>query len=296
MPVQFDTFSQGKIDGLKTHLETAASKGKAKSYEIWVDGLQVIPRTEEPSEFDNYEEYLTADSHQIKVVIYCTDKTNRNDKFIFSLKAKNPQEAIDMGIAGLPVKVFQSNREIDQWRQKQTVKNEQSREMLELRNEIDGLNDLLDEKQKYIQELESVVQEAKANGNKIGGFNLGAIAAEGLELLVRRNTKYMREWPGFSGIADRIDEDTKARKIDTSKIPEAQAESEVTFKKKDSAGDGIILTDQEKELLNFFKQVQKHFSQDEFEKVIEILDYLNKDKTELDAVLDYLKDEEKEED
>ncbi|HOZ86809.1 MAG TPA: hypothetical protein PL029_03575 [Bacteroidia bacterium] len=294
MPVQFDTFSQGKIDGLKTHLETAASKGKAKSYEIWVDGLQVIPRTEEPSEFDNYEEYLTADTNQVKVVIYCTDKTNRNDKFIFQLKAKNPQEAVEMGIAGLPVKTFNS-REIDHWRQKQNLKTEQNREIGNLRDEVEELTGLLDEKQKYIEELEAKVQEAKANGNKIGGIDLGRVLTSGLEDLIRNNTKFIARMPGLAGLAEEIDADTKSRNINTSKIPEAQVEGEATFKKKDSPSDGIILTDQEKELLNFFKQIQRHFSQAEFEQVINILDLLSKDKSELETVLAHLNGEDQEE-
>lgn len=288
MPVQFETFSQGKIDTLKSHLEATAAKGKPKSFEIWIDGLQVIPRTEEPAEFDNYEEYLTPESSQIKVVIYCTDKTNRNDKYIYSLKAKNPQEAIDLGIAGLPVKTFNS-REIDNWRQKQVVKTEQNRAVGELRDELDELNELLDEKQAYIVELEQALKTAEANKNTIKGIDLGNVLAAGLEQLARNTTSYWKNVPGLAGIAEELEQD-KSRNAHT---PNTQ-DSEVSITKKAGEGDGIILTDQEKELLNFFKEMQRHFSQAEFEQVISILDFLSKDKTEIPVVLGHLKGEEEE--
>lgn len=288
MPVQFETFSQGKIDTLKSHLEATAAKGKPKSFEIWIDGLQVIPRTEEPAEFDNYEEYLTPESSQIKVVIYCTDKTNRNDKYIYSLKAKNPQEAIDLGIAGLPVKTFNS-REIDSWRQKQVVKTEQNRAVGELRDELDELNELLDEKQAYIVELEQALKTAEANKNTIKGIDLGNVLAAGLEQLARNTTSYWKNVPGLAGIAEELEQD-KSRNAHTPNLQD----SEVSITKKAGEGDGIILTDQEKELLNFFKEMQRHFSQAEFEQVISILDFLSKDKTEIPVVLGHLKGEEEE--
>ena len=289
MPIQFDTFSQDKIDTLKSHLETSAAKGKPKSFEIWVDGLQVIPRTEEPSDFDSYEAHLTADSRQIKVVIYCTDKTNRNDKYIYSLKAKNTQEAIDQGIAGLPVKTFNS-REIDQWRQKQNLKSEQEKLIAALREELNGLHKELDEKQEYIVELEDDIQQARANRNKIGNFDVGYALGTGLELFFRNTTSIWGKHPALSGVAQAVDEDTKARASQSSH-PE---DTEVSFRKKDSPSQGIILTDQEKELLHFVRQIQRHFSPSELEQVIAILDLLSKDKSELAPVLGYLQNEEEE--
>ena len=291
MPIQFDTFSQEKIDTLKSHLEASAAKGKPKSFEIWVDGLQVIPRTEEPSDFDSYEAHLTADSRQIKVVIYCTDKTNRNDKYIYSLKAKSTQEAIDQGIAGLPVKTFNS-REIDQWRQKQNLKSEQEKLIAALREELNGLHKELDEKQEYIVELEDEIQQARANRNKIGNFDVSYALGTGLELFLRNTTSIWGKHPALSGVAQAVDEDTKARASQSSHTED----TEVSFRKKDSPSQGIILTDQEKELLHFVKQIQRHFSPAELEQVIAILDLLSKDKSELAPVLGYLQNENEDED
>lgn len=287
MPVQFETFSQEKIDRLKNSLEVAAAKGRPKSFEVWVDGLQIIPRTEDPSDFDRYEDALTADSQQIKVVIYCTDKTNRNDKFFYSLKASNTEQAIEMGIAGLPVKSF-NNREIDNWRQKQIVKTEQGRIISDLKAEIGELNALLDEKQKYIRDIEKELQEADARKNTFKGLDLGALIGSGLEHLMRSTTSTWGKVPGLAGFAEVVDKETKERLANSSQ-PQEQAQVSI---KKAQASEGVILTDQEKHLMEFFKELQRLFSQSEFDKVVTILDHLSRDKAELDIVLSHLKEEE----
>ena len=89
MPIQFDKFEQSKIDRLKNHLSTLADKNKAKFYEIIVDGLKAVPKTDEISDFDAYEDYITKDTEQIKIVIYNTALSPRNDQYVFILQAKD---------------------------------------------------------------------------------------------------------------------------------------------------------------------------------------------------------------
>ena len=290
MPVQFETFSQEKIDRLRNSLEVAASKGRPKSFEIWVDGLQVIPRTEDTSDFDRYEDALTADSQQIKVVIYCTDKTNRNDKYFYALKAENTEQAIEMGIAGMPVKSFNS-RDIDHWRQKQVVKNEQSRHIAELKSKIGELNRELAEREEYIKEVEDALEKAEANKNTLRGFDLGALLGKGLESLIRNTASTWGKVPGLSGFAEVVEQENQDKVAAGSK-PDEQAQASITKKKENS--DGVILTDQEKQLLSFFKELQRVFSIVEFEQVIAILDLLSKEKSELDIVLSHLKEQDQE--
>src|SRR6478736_2825254 len=101
MPIQFDKFDQNKVDSLKNHLKMMAEKEKAKFYEIYVDNLKAVPKTDEPAEFDSFEDYLTADSEQVKIVIYNTSSSPRNDQYVFLLKARNRDEATTLGLSGL---------------------------------------------------------------------------------------------------------------------------------------------------------------------------------------------------
>ena len=51
MPITHDNYDQLKIDKLRHYLEDMGSKGHAKPYEIFVDSLKVVPKTEDPERF-----------------------------------------------------------------------------------------------------------------------------------------------------------------------------------------------------------------------------------------------------
>src|SRR5512139_282799 len=83
MPVTNDKFDQLKIDKLKHFLEDMASKGQAKPYEIFVDTLKVVPKTENVDDFDNYEFYMNEDTEKIRILIYNSNLSPRNDQYCF---------------------------------------------------------------------------------------------------------------------------------------------------------------------------------------------------------------------
>jgi hypothetical protein len=55
MPITNEKYDQLKIDKLRHFLMEMAAKGQVRPYEIFVDGLKVVPKTEDPKDFDNYE-------------------------------------------------------------------------------------------------------------------------------------------------------------------------------------------------------------------------------------------------
>ena len=55
MPVTTEKYDQLKIDKLRHFLEAQAEKGMAKPFEIFVDNLKVVAKTDDPKEFDSYE-------------------------------------------------------------------------------------------------------------------------------------------------------------------------------------------------------------------------------------------------
>src|SRR3954466_10428259 len=81
MPIQFDKFDQQKVDNLKTHLDSSAKKGTPKTYEIHVDGVKAVMKTDDPNEFYNYEAYMKEDTNEIKVIIYGSNNSPRNDQY-----------------------------------------------------------------------------------------------------------------------------------------------------------------------------------------------------------------------
>ncbi len=288
MPIQFDTYDQQKIDRIKTHLATMAEKGKAKTYEIYVDALKAVPRTDEPSEFDGYEDYMTADSEQIKIIIYNSALSPRNDQYVFVLKARNREDAITQGLNGFPARTFTHNS-LGAWRENLIHKDAQSLEIAGLKKENAELRRELAEAEEYADTLAEAVEAAKANGNKIGGVHWGDVLSVAVEGLVRRNTHLLKKIPAVSGLAGIIEQDNQ--RTDT----EPETNSEVTFKKKEETTiHEPVMSPQEQEFLLLFREMQKHFQENEIEQVLEILDMFSKDKSQITPVLELLQEGEEE--
>src|SRR6266542_2129577 len=86
MPVTNDSYDQLKIDKLKHFLEAQAEKGVAKPFEIFVDNLKVVSRTEDPKDFDSYEFYMNDDTEKVRIVIYTYGNSPRNDQYCFQVQ------------------------------------------------------------------------------------------------------------------------------------------------------------------------------------------------------------------
>jgi hypothetical protein len=285
MPIQFDKFDQQKIDRLKSHLESMATKGTPKFYEIFVDGLKAVPKTDEPKEFEGYEDYMTPETGQIKVVVYCSGASPRNDQYVYSMKAKSNEEALDFGLNGIAIKSFTTN-ELKELRLQRDQKAAYKDEIKELNEEIDGLYKELDEKKSYIDRLEKAVEVAKANGNKIGGVHVGEMLSVAAESFLKRNAHNIEKSLGVEGLSGFFTEGNES-KTENKTLPE----TEVTLKKKNSSEINTELSEQDKSFLALFREIQKHFSQSEFDQIIEVVEKMSKDKSKIKIILELLSDE-----
>src|SRR6476661_10847298 len=86
MPVTNDVYDQLKIDKLRHFLEAQAEKGMAKPFEIFVDSLKVVAKTEDPKEFDSYEFYMNEDTEKVRILIYNSNLSPRNDQYCFMVQ------------------------------------------------------------------------------------------------------------------------------------------------------------------------------------------------------------------
>src|SRR5205809_3634784 len=86
MPVTNDVYDQLKIDKLKHFLETQFEKGHPKPFEIFVDNLKVVAKTEDPKEFDTYEFYMNEDTEKVRILIYNSNLSPRNDQYCFMVQ------------------------------------------------------------------------------------------------------------------------------------------------------------------------------------------------------------------
>ncbi len=308
MPIQFDNYTPNKIENLKNHLVAMAAKGNAKQFEIFVDALKAVPRTDEPDQFDGYEDYMTPDTEQLRILIYNTNLSPRNDQYVFVLKAHNREEANNLGLQGFPNKTF-SKTSLSGWRERQVHQSiegknfeiaQLKKEISELKNEVTAAEEQNETLKLELNEARAEIAVAKQNGNKIGGIHIGDIASVALEGLIRRNTKFIAQIPGASELAGLIEKDNKRDPNENTQ----QADTEVSFKKKSENSETKetpaenTLTEREKHFIGLLKVLEKVFSEEELSKIMSVLEYFAKDKAFLLEVLNEIEgieDEETEE-
>lgn len=276
MPIQFDKFDQQKIDRLKNHLLLSAQKGFPKSYEIYVDHLKAVPRTDEPSEFEGYEDYMSADTQQIKIVIYNSPDSPRNDQYVFSMKAQSSQEALELGLDGTSLRMLSKN-DLQHLREQRDRQAAENRRLLELEAQVGDLSGTISDKDSRISELESQIKDMKEKANTIWGIDLGQLAGDALNNLIRNNTGAIAQIPALEGIARAIELDEQ-EKIENalSRTPH----QEVSFKKKTPGSDseaGSELSAQDKTFIALNKDLQQEL-QEGYLDVLELLGEILDDK------------------
>ena len=283
MPTQLAKFDQNKIDLLKSHLVLSAQRNTPKFYEIFVDTLKAVPKTDNPEEFEGYEDYISPDSSFVKIVIY-SGLSPRNDKYFFSFKAQTQQEAFEDGLDGIAVKTY-SHSELEKIKIEKAIKTSEQEEIKTLKKQVEELNSTLEQKQAHIERCEKGLQIAKENGNKIGGIHAGDVISRAVTGIIKQNSQAIEKVTGIDGLAGIIDN------TGSSVSPQESApDTEVTFKRKEATPEVSTLSDQEKEFLKLCKVLQSHFTEPEMASVMSILDTLSKNKSQIQPVLELLQD------
>ncbi len=288
MPIQFDKFEQSKVDRLKNHLVAMAAKNQAKFYEIYVDNLKAVTKTDVPDEFEGYEDYMRSDSSELKIVIYNTGNSPRNDQYVFMLKAKDSADANEIGLSGVELKSYSQN-DIAAWRQTRIKKTAEQEEISSLKKENSELRQSNKVKDLEIEKLSEIVITAKENGNKIGGIHWGEIASVALEGLARRNPEWIAQLPMGEELAGIIIKDNERL---AAKTPEKK-EGDASFKKKDNSPAQSQPTKDDIFFIEFLKELKNYFDEKEILAIMDIIDLLSQDKSKITEILNSLSEKKK---
>lgn len=278
MPIQFDKFDQQKVDNIFNHLEASAKKGTPKPYEVHVDGVKAVMKTEDPSEFYNYEAFMKENTDQVKFIIYGSNNSPRNDQYAFSMKAQTQNEALEFGLDGFATKAYSQNdiKEMVAKRQKQL---EEQEELERLRLKVKEQEKQLEENKITLETMQKIIDKAKENGNKINGYHMGDLLSVAIEGLLRRNAQSIADVTGLDGFA-------QVFSGKEGNPPQDETEG-ATFKRK-GASESSQPSEHEKNIVAFFTELEKIFSPAEMDQIIGVLETLAKDKTKLPGVVELL--------
>lgn len=151
-------YTTEKILKFKRAIEKQHEKGNPPYYEIFVDGLKVIKRTNDFSEFDGYEEFVDDDTNEVLILLYSEHATSpRNTKHRFIVKEKK-QEPEKPQI----VQQVQTMNGLDfESRMKELLEKER------LQNRVNQLEEKLAERDKKIADAEDYMGKMQAGIERV---------------------------------------------------------------------------------------------------------------------------------
>ena len=273
MPVNNENFDQLKIDKLKHFLEDMAAKSQPRPYEIFVDGLKVVPKTEDPKDFENYEYYINENTEKIRILIYNTANSPRNDQYNFFVQ----KTVRDKSLNGLG--------EIDTIIQEKLAARDKEYETAKLKEELEAIKEQLEEAEEYSETLEAELADLKANRFKLGNFNMGELASLALEGMVRRNPQILSKLPGGEALAGIIEQDNSDQMKGS--LVGTPPEGEASFNKKSDVPEG--LSEEQKRHSAFLLQLEQTFNEEQLSDVMLIIQKLAEQPTQLASVKTLLK-------
>ena len=262
MPVTSDKFDQLKIDKLKHFLEDMASKGQGKPYEIFVDNLKVVPKTEDPKEFDSYEFYMNEDTEKIRILIYNSNLSPRNDQYCFYVQ-QNKQEKSQNGLGDL-----------DGIIQEKLNARDKEYELNRLREELEEAKQQLEEAEEYADKLEQQLEDAKSNKYKLGKLDLVDLGTLVLGRLAEKNSDLLSK-VGLEGLSS-----------NQKQIPGTEpTETEASFQKKT---ENQNISPEQLQYISVLQQLDQAFDKPNLEVVMLILGRFSEEPETLKSVAELL--------
>jgi len=97
MIINKSPYSNGKVQVLYQYLQNAINKGRPIEYEIRVDDLKMVGRTNSLEEFDGYEEFVTEDTRTVTMIFY-EGQSRRSTRHVLELNTKKeePKESREL--------------------------------------------------------------------------------------------------------------------------------------------------------------------------------------------------------
>lgn len=264
---QTNPYNDVKLSQFKMWLHDMATKGEEKHFEVYVNDVKVVPRTNKIEQIDDHKAYLEDTTETVKVFVYNTENSNRYIQFIFFIEKKKPIEHIEtihapqqpQGLSGIELE--------NRINERLTAALAQERERWQndlMKREFETCKKDLADAEEYIEDLEKQLSHYKSKKLHWGDVNLGDVASVIVEGMVKRNPHWVAKLPGGDALAGLI-----ATEATTENGTAEVVENEVVFKKKTPAEDG--LSEEVKAQLGFLKQLETHFNQEQLDKIMLIL-------------------------
>jgi hypothetical protein len=261
-----------KVEKIKHLLFNFHQKGSPRSFEVYVDEMKVVDRTDNPEDFDTYLDFMDDDTKYIRFILYYSLNSPRNEQYYFEINP-NKSKSFSGDLSG-----FELETKIDDKILTERQKWETEQRQKEQAKEIEELKAKLTDAEEYITTLENSVEDLKTNGTKAKA-GWGEIASVALEGIIRRNPQLLTAIPGGEALAGILSESPNQKAI------EEAPKSEVSFQPKT---ENTNTNAEDSERLYVVKMIQENFEPQELSKVWEILKELSENPESIQTVLELL--------
>lgn len=266
MPLKEEIFDQQKIDSLKRILQREADKGRPRDYEILIDGFKIVSRTDDVSEFDEYEQEVRETTRNISILIYDGQNTNRNTRYSFALQGdSNTRNNISLNGLG----------EVDQIIAQKMEEKEREYELNRLREKLTATQSQLTEAEEFADTLQTRIKEME-DKRYTNAVSIGEVASVVLKGLVQQHASKL---PGGQALAGLLGADTHPA-VTPPSLPEAT----VSFERSQEGN----LDEQTKSRLSLIAQMQERFNEQQMIAVFTIMDDLAASPEKIHSVLVHL--------
>jgi hypothetical protein len=269
MPLIEHKFDQHKIDSLKRYLQREAEKGRAKDYEIMIDGFRVVSRTDDLAEFDDYEQEIKDNTRNISILVFDGPGTNRNTRYSFALQSdtavRSSQPTNGLG-------------EIEQVIADKLAEREREHELQQLKEQLKTTKVQLTESEEYAEILQKRIKDMEAQ-RYTHAVSLGEVASVVLKTLVKQHAAKI---PGGQALAGLLGADLPEEL--PAAIPE-ETPAPVSFEKQP---DNEPMDEQTRNRLSLIAQMQERFNEQQMVAAFTILDALAAAPEKIEAVLSLL--------
>ncbi len=261
-------FSEKAMKRLERNIRISAENSDPQEYEIKVDGMRSVGRTDNPDLFNTYLDYMDEDTEQVEVMLY-KGSSNNCEKFLYVCE-KEPEKQAAVGLSGL---------EIDSRIRDGIAKEKQQWEKEKLEARTKELEDEVKELEESNEKLQNTILELKGKDSPLKPM-FGEFGSLMVESFLRRNPNLIKNIPGGTALAGYIEEDNK-RLAQESR--EEKPETEVSFKAKEDSPDEEI-----NKAVGFQKYLHTLFTPVQYHQIMDLIDLLGKNKEKIEEFINQL--------
>jgi hypothetical protein len=280
-------YSADKVESIYDYLKKHYDKGKPFEYKILVDNSEVVHRTDDPDNFMHFERFVDGNTKWVEIVVYTAQKTCTRDMFILDpvTLEKEQNNVREQGLSGVEL---EDKIQSVVLKEKEKWNDEQQRKDLEKENR--DLKEEIQELESDYEKLQKELDDLKESASPLKGV-LGELGSAAVESFFRRNPHVLAEIPIAGKALEGFFVQDNKRLLGAAQQPGDETEVNVS---RVNPEERPTLTEEDKTLLVFLRQLREAFPKEQFEKIIRMLQSLLADPSNIDPVLELLDDTKKE--